>query len=141
MRYLKEILLILIFVEIILTGTFVFGESEGNYCIIGEDSCSDVQNSQYGQILGTGVGELGFYAFSFMFLFGIYIFYFDSDYYKYFYFMFLVGFLFAVYFLILQFFVLEKVCSICFFIDWLMVLIFVLVISGRKNFLKSSKSL
>ena len=141
MRCLKEVLLFLILIEIILTGTFVFGETEGTYCVVGEDSCSDVQNSKYGNIFGIGVGELGFYAFSFMFLFGIYLFYFDSHYYKYFYFMFLIGFLFAVYFIILQFFVLEKVCSICFFIDWLMVLIFALVISGRKNFLKFSKSL
>ena len=141
MKYLKEVLLFLILIEIILTGTFIFGETEGTYCVVGEDSCSDVQNSKYGNIFGVGVGELGFYAFLFMFLFGIYLFYFESKYYKYFHFMFMIGFLFAVYFLILQFFVLERVCSICFFIDWLMVLIYALVISGRKNFLKSSKSL
>jgi|TARA_Y100000310_G_scaffold116856_1_gene115530 uncharacterized membrane protein len=141
MRYLKEILLILILIEVILTGTFVFGETEDTYCVVGESLCSDVQNSKYGNIFGIGVGELGFYAFSFMFIFGIYLFYFDNHYYKYFHFMFLVGFLLAVYFLSLQFFVLEKVCSICMFIDWLMILIFALVISGRKNFLKTSKSL
>lgn len=141
MRYLKEILLFLILVEVILTGSFVFGESEGTYCVVGESFCSDVQNSKYGELFGIGVGELGFYAFSFMFLFGIYLFYFDSNYYKYFHFMFLVGFLFAVYFLSLQFFVLEKVCSICLLIDWLMVFIFALAIYGRKVFLKSSKSL
>ena len=141
MRYLKEILLFLILVEVILTGSFVFGESEGTYCVVGESSCSDVQNSKYGELFGVGVGELGFYAFSFMFLFGIYLFYFDDNYYKHFSIMFFVGFLFAVYFLSLQFFVLKNLCSICFFIDWIMVFIFALVIYGRKVFLKSSKSL
>ena len=130
MKYLKEIVLLLIFIEVVLTGYLVYEASNNPVCFNG--NCNEVQNSHFGEIFGINVSVFGFVLFGLLFIFSLFN-------YKIFFSIFLgipilLGSLFSLYFLSIQIFILKKFCLNCVIIDGLMLLIFIVYSFG---FLKS----
>lgn len=89
-------------------------------CIIGE-SCSSVQNSIYGSILGVKVSYLAILAFVLLLSF-------KFIHKKIFILAGFIGALIALYFISIQLFVLKEICSTCFIIDSIMVFTFLLIL-------------
>ena len=120
MKYLKEIVLLLIFMEVILTGYLVYEASNNPVCFNG--NCDEVQNSHFGEIFGIKISVFGFVLFGLLFIFSLFN-------YKNFFSIvlgipILVGSLFSLYFLSIQIFILKKFCLTCVLIDGLMLFIF-----------------
>ncbi|MBM3232715.1 hypothetical protein FJZ18_00930 [Candidatus Pacearchaeota archaeon] len=125
-NYLHYLLLCFILLEIILTATLNFNSDLGAFCLTGSD-CSSVQNSEYGKLFGVSLSVFGFIMFSLLLIIYLYV----ERHPKYSQFFLLatgLGFCFAVYFLILQFFVLKKICSSCVIIDGLAIVLFIIAL-------------
>src|SRR3989344_1736493 len=72
MNNLKNIVLILIIIEIILTGYLSYTEFvKSDYICLSETGCSTVRTSSYSALFGIPLGYLGF--FSFIILLGIFV--------------------------------------------------------------------
>ena len=127
------LLLALIIFEIAFVGYLLYvspGNGETDVCIIGEgSSCQNVQNSVYGSIAGMKVSQIG--LVSFIILLIVFIFWKDK---KIFLICTLLGALTALYFIIIQLFVLKTICSECMVIDLIAILIFLIALfSFRKQ--------
>ena len=128
---LRTIIFILIIFLIILTGYLAIVDSKGStVCLIGEHaSCSIVQNSQYGKILGVKVIWLGFFAFIILLLTYYQTFskkHYDKSTHRIYIILASFGAIFAIYFIYIQHLILKEYCSSCLVIDTSMLLIFVL---------------
>ena len=116
-KSLKLVILLLIIVEILFSGWLVYKNlTTADVCIIG-DSCNGVQNSDFGEIFGIKLSYLGLFAFIALLI----VFFLKKR-------LFLVatsiGTAVAVYLMVVQLFVLKKVCVNCIIIDGIMILIF-----------------
>ena len=115
----KIIILMLLLAEIIMTASLVYKNWQRSevLCVIGE-SCTSVQSSIYGEILGITVSYIAIIAFA-----GLLVIYFASN--KWFIFGAVLGAGVSLYFIILQLFVLKEICTSCMFIDGIMIIILV----------------
>jgi len=93
-------------------------------CVIGE-SCTSVQESIYGEILGIKVSYMAVVAFL-----GLLVIYFVNS--KLFLYGTAAGVIASLYFIALQIFVLKEICTSCMFIDGTMIVIFVLTLLNFK---------
>src|SRR3989339_475422 len=114
-KSLKLVILLLIIVEILFSGWLVYKNlTTADVCIIG-DSCNGVQNSDFGEIFGIKLSYLGLFAFIALLI----VFFLKKR-------LFLVatsiGTAVAVYLMVVQLFVLKKVCVNCIIIDGIMIL-------------------
>ncbi len=131
------LLILVIFLSGYLSYAYSVGSDEG-VCIVDNgdgSSCSDVQGTAYGSFLGVKVCHLGLVAFIVLFL--LYLFAnirhkHRKLAFRFFIFGSFVGSLVALYFLIIQFFVLKTLCSTCIMIDVSTILIFVLTITEHR---------
>lgn len=134
------IILILIVVNIVLSSvSYIATKSDGIFCVLKSD-CSEVQESQYGEIFGIKVSLLGTIAFiSLLLLYSFALRY--REIYIFFVFANGLGALFALWFIYLQFFVLTNICSSCMFIDSFSIIIFLLSIYEFVKYKKDYKSI
>ena len=137
----RDILGILIFLELLLSIYLIYSESQNQgFCIIGS-TCETVQNSAYAQLSGIPLSWIGFMAFLLLlslFYMRVYSKFNNQLYLITSY----IGGAFAVYLLSVQTFILKKFCGICVIIDVLMLAITVfsiLVFKEEKKQLKNSK--
>jgi len=106
----------------------IFDDGKG-FCLTGE-SCLKVQGSKYGYIFGFPVSLFGVIGFSLLLY--VYIKSFKNDRYKlYFKILSLIGVLFSLYFISIQFFVLDMLCSLCLIVDSSTIIIFLLALIRR----------
>lgn len=123
---LRNTLLVLIVLLVIFAGVN-FYLSNSSTCIVGNTtSCSDVQNSQYGKILGIKVSLIGLIAFIFLLL--VYIGSikegkYKNNFYEIYLISVIIGFLAAIYFISLQIFIIKATCINCMIIDSIMLLV------------------
>lgn len=132
MEYKKGLIFILIIAEIILTLFSIYESSTGyQLCLTGKD-CEIVQNSPYSNILGMKLTTLGIIAFPALLI--IYYLSYKKKITKIIFpLICLLGAIFSLYFLYIQFFVLHRTCSTCFTIDSLMIIIFITAILDFYN--------
>ncbi len=130
----RDIIGILIFINIILSIYIIYQESKSQtICVIGS-TCESVQSTPYGNILGIPLAWVGLFAFSILLL----VFYLSDKNYNWkevFFYMTLVGGIYAFYLIIIQAFILKAFCSVCMIIDPIMVIIFTLELV-KKHILK-----
>ncbi|MFA5857180.1 MAG: vitamin K epoxide reductase family protein [Candidatus Pacearchaeota archaeon] len=131
-KIIGKILISLIIIEIIfsLYLLYVGVTNETQICVKGE-SCSEVQNSSYGELFGI---QLPYYSLV-CFVALILIYFWNK---KLFLIGTLLGGLFAIYLIFVQLFVLKKICTTCMMVDIIMLLIttlscFLYVIKTKKN--------
>jgi uncharacterized membrane protein len=139
-KWVHRIILVLIVMNIILSGmSYISSRSDSVLCVIKSD-CSAVQNSSFGQIFGIKVSLIGTVAFILLLL--IYSF---ALRYRELYFFFVIvnglGSVFSIWFIYLQFFILDKICSSCMFVDGFMIIIFLLSIFEFVKYKKDYKSI
>jgi uncharacterized membrane protein len=113
--------------------------NENTFCING-NSCDNVKNSIYGSILGIPVIWIGVIAFSILFVLFILARY-DKDSYWIFFTATIIGAIGAIYFLIIQFFILKQVCSTCLVTDILAIIMLGIVIFEYLDFKKEIKKI
>ncbi|MBI5804017.1 hypothetical protein HY450_02120 [Candidatus Pacearchaeota archaeon] len=128
------LIFLLIFNSLIVYSDFTGGDA----CIVnseGNSSCSTVQNSEYGEILGFKVAWIGLLGFAVL----IFFYYMSGEknkdrkfYYKIFLFLTFAGVLFSLYFIFVQFFILRDYCYNCLIIDGTMLVFAVLVFAEWK---------
>lgn len=126
-KLLLEIVFFLIMLEVFFTAFLVFAPSSNSTICIFGSSCGDVQSSPYAYILGIKLSQIG--LVSFIFLLGL--FFLASKNIKYEFWFLLASFLgalFALYFLFIQFFILNQICSNCLIIDFIAIFICILSI-------------
>jgi len=123
-------ILILIIVNIVFSGIiFYWSLSGSSFCTFGE-GCEQVQNSEYSTFFGIPLSLLG--LLSFIFLLYLYIHGHKSDTAHYlFRLTVFVGFIFALYLIFLQIFILQAFCSSCMIVDVSSIILFILSL-GRK---------
>ena len=133
MRNLKKIISILLLLLVAFTIYISISELRGSsVCLAGEGNsanCSTVQNSPYAKILGVKVTYLGTIAIillSILFLLTNSKNKYKQNFYEIYIFGTILGFIGAVYFLSIQFFVLKAVCSTCLVVDFGIILVSVL---------------
>ena len=112
--------------------------SGSTFCLTNSDAsnCQTVQNSEYGSIFGFKVSTFGPIAFAVLL-----IFYFlankkskyRQNFYEVYLLMAILGFLFSIYFLAIQFFVLKQICSTCLVIDFGMIFVGILSFAEYKK--------
>ncbi|MBX4196266.1 hypothetical protein KW805_01625 [Candidatus Pacearchaeota archaeon] len=122
MRYTQGLIGLLILAELVLAGSVLWGDyHQETVCVFGS-GCSEVQHSIYSTILGIKVSMFGF--ISFILLAILYVLSHTKT-IKPIVFVSVakLGAFFSLYFLIIQFFVLKKICSTCLVIDIMMILI------------------
>lgn len=130
----NNIIAILIFINLVLSGYIIYEESKSQaICVIGS-TCNQVQSTSYGYILGIPLAWIGLLAF--VILLGVFYLSQKNDAWKNtFFYLTLLGGLYAIYLIIVQAFVLKAFCSLCMMIDPIMVIIFVLELV-KKHILK-----
>lgn len=127
----KKILLALIALLVIFSG-INFYLSNSSACIVGSTTaCADVQNSEYGKILGIKVSLIGLIAF--IFLLFVYIGSmkegkYKDNFYEIYLIAVIIGFAASLYFISLQLFVLKATCINCMIIDGTMLLVALLTL-------------
>ena len=133
MEYKKGLLFMLILASIAINIFFIATENpDSTYCLSGQ-GCKIVQNSVYATLLGdTRNSHLGMIAFLALFLV-FFLTYKNKIKYKYFLAMTYVGAILAVYFIYLQFFVINAICSNCMAIDIIMIIIAVVAILDYRE--------
>lgn len=128
-------LIAIILVECILATSLYFASLDGTaFCLSGE-SCTKVQNSEYGTIAGIKVSLFGAIIFAALAIF----YYYSRNSYKRYRFFFaatLLGAAMSTYFIVVQLFVLDSICSSCMIIDGLM---YVITIMAAIEFYKLRK--
>lgn len=115
-----------------------------NYlCSKGSD-CETVQNSTYSTIFGIKLAWFGVVSFSLLFILFL-IARFNQDKYWMFFTASIIGAGFAVYFISLQVFILNKLCKDCIIIDSIMILMFLIIVfeyfAFKKDIIKIEKGL
>lgn len=129
-KHLHYLLLGLILIEVLLTAYLVY-EGSSALCIAGSD-CASVQSSAYGTLFGVKLTVFGFVMFTLLLLLFL-----VTERYPQASTLFLystgAGALLAIYFISLQFFVLQKICSSCLMIDILSIIIFITTLFWYKS--------
>ncbi len=127
----KKILLALIALLVIVSG-INFYLSNSSACIVGNTTaCADVQNSEYGKILGVKVSLIGPIAFIFLlvvYLSSIKEGKYKDNFYEIYLIAVIIGFVASLYFIYLQLFVLKITCINCMIIDGTMLLVALLTL-------------
>lgn len=134
------LLLFLIVVEIFLSSNIAFFSQSGNgtyFCSSGS-SCEEIQNSEYGSILGIKVSYFGFFSFLFLFIVLIFSIKFKKL-EQFFLLVAFIGFLFSIYFIYIQFFILKNICQNCMIIDSIMIIIFFISLKFFYHLRNTSK--
>ena len=128
----RDVISILIFIEIILSIYLIYSEAQNyGYCIIGS-TCETVQNSDYGTMMGIPLAWLGFLAFTILLI----LFYTQNSnkITKSFYLAgAIIAAIYAGYLMIIQAFILKNFCGICMIIDPLAIIIAILVIINYRE--------
>lgn len=128
-RWLNIAIIMLIIVEIMLNGWLIYQDSRiipfNELPICTTSSCENVQNTEYGTIFGI---KLSYYAIV-AFLVLPWAYFWNK---KGFFYLSLIGGLVALYFISIQAFVLKQFCTICLFIDGIMIVIFALGFWQKK---------
>lgn len=139
-KLIHNIILLLIIVNIILSFfSYLAIKTDGVLCFLKSD-CEGVQKSQYGEIFGIKVSLLGTIAFILLlFIYSFALRY--RDLYPYFVGANLIGTIGSLWFIYVQFFELEKICSSCMVIDSFMILIFILSVYEFVKYKKDFKSI
>lgn len=138
---LRSIILVLLLFLTIFTIYLAISELFGQtVCITGAEGdhadCSTVQSSQYGKILGikvTYLGTIGVILLLVFFLLSSSNSKFKQNFYEVYLLGTIAGFLGAIYFISLQFFVLKTLCSSCLVVDSTIILISVLSWIRHRN--------
>ena len=129
----KNIITFLILAEIILSLYIIF-IPEKQFCAPGFD-CGAVQSSSYAYMFGIKLSYFGLLAFSLLFIINAITLYTEHKGFKHtLRIMIILGSLFSLYFLFVQFFILHKVCSSCLTVDSLMILILLISIYEYKKY-------
>lgn len=125
-KIIKVAILVLLAVEIILSISLAYKNWQRSeaLCISG-GSCTSVQSSIFGEIVGIKVSYIAVLAFT-----GLLIIYFGDA--NAFVSGAALGTLIALYFILLQLFVLKEICTSCMFIDGMMIIIFGLALGEIK---------
>ncbi|MBI2632341.1 hypothetical protein HYW75_05030 [Candidatus Pacearchaeota archaeon] len=122
--FFASIIVLVIVLEIILSVYLLYAPGNNSYLCTVLGSCLEVQESFYGKMFGVKVALLGLISFILLIL--LYILSLLYKKLKNLYFTAtLIGGFFAAYFLIIQFFILRKICSTCVLIDSLMILLLI----------------
>jgi uncharacterized membrane protein len=136
-RLITFILLLLI---IVLSGIMSFNTLYGSeFCLVNDgdkESCSNVQSSEFGEILGIKVAYLGLLAsivLSTLFYFSNTPNRYKKDLKEIFLLATFLGALLAVYFISVQIFILKQICSTCMVIDTSIILIFLMTYISRRR--------
>lgn len=117
MEYLKGLIFIFIILEIILSVfvTYSYMKPSAEFCLSG-NGCDNVKNSEYSKIFGISTPLFGIIAF--LMLLALYILAYKKKInYNYFLIASLIGAIFSIYFIVLQVFVINSICSNCMIID------------------------
>src|SRR5437762_3168146 len=112
MRYIQGLIGILILAELVLAGSVLWGDyHQETVCVFGS-GCNEVQHSIYSTILGIKVSVFGFISFILLAILYVLA---HTKTIKPIVFVSVakLGAFFSLYFLIIQFFVLKKICSTC----------------------------
>jgi uncharacterized membrane protein len=130
---------------VIITGYLTYSEVTGSdVCILntetGQSNCSNVQNSAYGKIFGIKVIQFGFFAFVILLVLYFITHTEEKKHQEKFHIIYMtattLGALFSIYFLYIQFFILQTICPNCLVIDNLMLVLFV---SSLTEFMKERR--
>ena len=118
-------IIVLILVNLIFSGIIFYSSLQGNtFCTFG-DSCGQVQNSSYNSLFGIPLSLLGVLSFSFLLY--LYVHGLRSIQAHYFFRLgVFAGFIFALYLIFLQFFILKAFCSSCMIVDVSSIILFIL---------------
>jgi uncharacterized membrane protein len=132
MKKYREIIAILIFIEILLCMFMIYSKDNNvNYCTPGSN-CESIQNTIYGNILGIPLVWIGFSAFVFLL-----ILFYLQDHHKYLKTLYLLsialGATYALFLILIQAFILKQFCTICMLIDPIMLLVSYLTYKSYKE--------
>ena len=124
--FLNWLILVLIILEIVLSISIAYQNTQGSeLCIVGQpDSCNNVQSSGYSKIFGIRISYLAPLAFI-----ALLILYLTKE--GWYLISTGIGALGAIYFLVIQIWVIKSVCSTCVLVDGTMMIIFILSIINR----------
>lgn len=121
------ILILLVATELVLTGflSYKAATSVAGFCVIGNDvgNCESVQNSEYGKIFGIKLGYIGLFSFLVLSV-ALARDFRRKKLSRLFVVLTLIGFLFALYLIYLQIFVLKQICTACIVVDGIAIAIF-----------------
>ncbi len=116
MQYIKGLILILILVEIFMSSFIIYTSNKTtDFCLTGEN-CKLVQNSEYSYFLGIKLSYLGLLS-SLILIITFYLTEKNKIKSRYFIALTIIGSLFALYFIYLQFFIIKAICSNCLIFD------------------------
>lgn len=134
------ILGLLIIFEIVLSAYIGFSSQKDSFlCTIGS-SCDTVQNSIYGTLFGIKLAWFGVACFSILFILFL-IARVNRKMYWMFFLASAIGALLAIYFIMLQVFVLKQICKECVLIDGVAILMLIIVIFEYLNFRKEIRNM
>jgi len=119
------VIFFLIIFEIMMCVILIYKDLNGTgICLVG-NNCNQVQETKYGSIMGIKLGYIALIAF--VALIAIY----PLKKSRYFLTAVGLGFLFAIFLILVQIFILNQICTSCMIIDFVMILIFILAFVGR----------
>ncbi|MEK6871641.1 MAG: vitamin K epoxide reductase family protein [Nanoarchaeota archaeon] len=130
-KFIHASIIVFIIVNIVFSFIIFYSSLQGStFCTFGDSSCKQVQSSVYNTLFGIPLSLLG--LLSFIFLLYLYLHGLTSQRAHYFFHLgVFVSFIFALYLIFLQFFILKAFCSSCMIVDVLTIILFVLSL-GRK---------
>ena len=134
MEYHRGLIGLLIIFNIILSGVLIYNSHSGNEICLTGGSCEIVQNSQYSQLFGLKLTDIGVIAFTA--LLGLYIIYLkklNKHLERLFILASILGALMALSFIYIQFFLIGATCSNCMIIDSFAIIIALLVAYDFKK--------
>ena len=134
MEYRRGLIGLLIIFNIILSGVLIYNDKAGSDICLTGGSCELVQNSQYSQLFGLKLTNLGVIAFTA--LLGLYIIYLkklNKHLERLFILASIIGALMALSFMYLQFFLIGATCSNCMIIDSFAIIIALLALYDLKK--------
>jgi uncharacterized membrane protein len=122
-KIIKLSIYILIAINLLLSIYLIFSQNsqDSGICLTGE-SCSAVYQSEYAELFGIKLSHLGVLSFALLLIVYFLV---DKKQLKYIHFLILtsIGSLLALYFIYLQVFVIEAICSNCLIIEVIMFII------------------
>jgi uncharacterized membrane protein len=119
----KKLIFVFIVLEIIFSILLVYTSHSGNNLCLPGFNCEGVQNSPYGNFLGIKLSTLGVISFSILLI--LFLLSLEHEKFKRLYLAAtILGVAGAIYFLLIQAFILKMFCSTCVAVDSLMVIIF-----------------
>ena len=130
-KFIPWIIIILIIISILFSSLIFYFSLKGKtFCTFG-DSCGNVQNSDYGTLFGMPVSLFGTFSFSLLLL--LYLVSLKTPSFEvYFVFSSIIGSLFSLYFIFIQFFLLHAFCSSCLIVDGSALLILLLFFLQKR---------